>query len=68
MRTNSYLYGEAVEVPVVSKAMCEKRIKLLKINLEKQLDKPYMVRDNNKVKHIMEAISFWNALKNGENL
>jgi len=57
--TNTYLYGEGVEVPTISQELIDKRVSLLNGNLQKLLAVDYTVRDTVRINKIISAIRFW---------
>lgn len=61
MKTNTYLYGD-VEVPKIPQNIIDTRVELLKVELNKELDKSYMNRDMTRLTDIANAIEFWEKL------
>jgi len=68
MKSNSRLYGEGVEVPIVPKEIAEQRIVLLKRNLNKVLDTDYRNRDYLLLSEISKAIDFWSNISSNKTL
>jgi len=66
MKNNSYLYGEGVDVPMISHEVIEARLDLLKANLEKLLDHSYHTRDGVRCSAVIKAIDFWESINKKE--
>ena len=62
MRDNAYLYGEDVEVPELDTHMVMRRVELLKENRALLYEVHYSKRNNEKIREIDNAISFWEKL------
>jgi len=60
---DEYLYGSDVEVPEIPRDIIMRRIEILRDNLEKLLNHSYHIRDNDRVRAILKAISFWGKIK-----
>jgi len=63
MHSQSYLYGENVDVPEIDPLMVARRLELLKDNLERLLEHSYFTRDYDRVNAVLKSISFWEKLK-----
>jgi len=59
MKTNEYLYGENVEIPVIPSEIKMRRIELLNDKLEELLEVPYHSRNTIRVNAVLKAIDFW---------
>jgi len=66
MKSNSYLYGEDVEVPLIPQEVIDERLELLKVHLAKLLNHSYHIRDGNRVNKILSAIDFWESINKKE--
>ena len=66
MKTNSYLYGEGVEVPEIDSYVIVRRIELLKEHLDDLMEEHYLERDTEKVRAILKAIDFWSKINEKE--
>ncbi len=68
MTTNEKLYGVGVVVPPIPAEYANIRIKLLNDNLKKLLKVGFMDQDNDTIRRVQEAITFWRRLREGEGL
>jgi len=59
MKTNEYLYGSEVEVQEIPNDIVMRRLELLKEHLEQLLNHSYYTRDEERVRAVLKAISFW---------
>ena len=64
--TNSYLYGEDVEVEDIPEELIVRRIELLRDNLAELMEVPYLGRDEVRVNAIIKAVSFWQSINTKE--
>jgi len=66
MKDNSFLYGEDVDVPMISHEVIDARVLLLKEHLAKLLDHSYHTRDATRCNSIIKAIDFWESINKKE--
>ena len=59
MISNSYLYGDGVDVDEIPAEIIVRRVELLKDNLSELLDQSYHTRDGVRCNAILKAIRFW---------
>jgi len=59
MKSNSYLYGDDVFVPVIPADVVMRRIELLNEHLAELLEVHYLNRDTVRCNDIAKAIKFW---------
>ena len=59
MHASEYLYGTDVEVPQIPQNIVETRIALLEDNLASILDVNYLIRDLDRERAVIKAISHW---------
>ena len=68
-KTNSYLYGEGVEVPMIDEYTIARRVELLGDHLEELTDQSYHSRtyeDIIQINKIIEAMEFWTCINSSE--
>ena len=65
-KTNEYLYGEGVEVPLIPQEIVEARVIALQKHLSKLLDHSYYTRNGKRCNDIIHAISFWENINKKE--
>ena len=63
MKTNTYLYGDDVEVPEVPADIIVRRVELLRDNLDELLKVHYADRDGKRCNDIIKAIKFWGSIR-----
>jgi hypothetical protein len=67
-KTNSWLYGEGVDVRPIPEEIANQRIKLLQEHLEVLVETAYTDRDNIRVNDVIKAIKYWQKLKTNEGI
>ena len=66
MITNSYIYGEDVEVPEIPGEIICLRIELLNEHLAELLNVHWSIRDRVRVDAVLKAIDFWSKINEAE--
>ena len=67
MLSNSQIYGTE-DVPPVPKEVADERIRLLRLNLKKNMDMPMEEQSTWTQTRILDAISFWRKLSHQEDV
>jgi hypothetical protein len=67
-KTNSWLYGEGIDVEPIPEEIANQRIKLLQEHLEVLVETEYTDRDNIRVNDVIKAIKYWKKLKTNEGI
>ena len=67
MLTNKELYGVDY-VPPISKKDANIRIKMLRENLQRELDKPFKEQSSTRQYEILGAIKFWKKMSDQEDV
>jgi len=57
-----YLYGVGAEVEEIPAELIARRVEILKENLEILYDAHYMVRDEERIRAVHKAITFWQEI------
>lgn len=61
MKTNKYLYGDAIITPI-PKDIVDERVTALNKTLKMLLNEPMTERDEERIRRAWEAIDFWEKL------
>ena len=62
-KTNEYLYGKDVEVPLLDSEVVMRRIELLKEHREELYKPHYSKRDEAHIRDVSNAISHWENMQ-----
>jgi len=62
-KTNEYLYGKDVEVPLLDSEVVMRRIELLKEHREELYELHYTKRDEAHIRDVVKAISYWENMQ-----
>ena len=62
-KTNEYLYGKDVEVPLLDAEVVMRRIELLEDHLEELYKPHYSERDETHIRSVVKAIGYWRDMQ-----
>ena len=62
-KTNEYLYGKDVEVPLLDSEVVMRRIALLEDHLEELYKPHYSKRDEDRIRSVTKAADYWRDMQ-----